>query len=57
MDQPIGFPSRVTLSRPRSLKSLSTLGASQILRRLRDWGLPKLHPAGSQGPTSSPGTC
>jgi ATP-dependent DNA helicase RecG len=32
----------------RSLIGLDTLGASQILRRLRDRGLLDLHPAGSQ---------
>ena len=32
----------------RSLMGLDTLGASQILRRLRDRGLLELHPAGSQ---------
>ena len=32
----------------RSLMGLDTLGASQILRRLRDRGLLQLHPAGSQ---------
>jgi len=33
----------------RSLMGLDTLGASQILRRLRDQGLLELHPAGSPG--------
>jgi ATP-dependent DNA helicase RecG len=32
----------------RSLMGFDTLGASQILRRLRDRGLLELHPAGSQ---------
>lgn len=32
----------------RSLMGVDTLGASQILRRLRDRGLLELHPAGSQ---------
>jgi len=32
----------------RSLMGIDTLGASQILRRLRDRGLLELHPAGSQ---------
>jgi len=47
MDRPLGFPSRVRASGSRSLKGLSTLGASQILWRLRDRGLLELHPAGS----------